>query len=400
MWVDAISKIDRIAWDAMAFSLKTPFFEWEWLNQMEISGSIATRTGWQPCHLTVWSKRQLVAAAPLYIKSHSVGEFVFDHAWADLAARMGIDYYPKLVGMSPVTPVPGYRFLISATEDEDLLTALMIQEIHRFCRRNRLAGSSFLYSDPKWRHKMVDHGFSGWLHQSFQWENKGYSTFEDFLSIFNSNQRHNIHRERKKIQQLGVSIKAYAGDDIPASFIPSMYRFYERTNDRFGPWGCKYLNKTFFEGIYHRYRHRLVIMAAFEGPEQQSDQQSPMGMSFFLYKAGRLYGRYWGGAKDIHSLHFNACYYSPIEWAIENGVSYFDPGIGSFHKIRRGFLAVPNYSLHHFYDPRLQQIFRLYIEEINRMEQEHIDSLNMQLPFSNKKPSRSMDMDAAVKWTH
>jgi predicted N-acyltransferase len=391
-WVGAISTIDQAAWDAMAISLKTPFLEWEWLHQMEVSGSISPQTGWQPCHLTAWNNQRLVAAAPLYIKAHSVGEFVFDHAWADLADRMGIDYYPKLVGMSPVTPVPGYRFLTAETEDEGRITEVMIEEIHRFCRQNRLAGTSFLYTDPGWHLKMHDFGFCSWRHQSFLWKNNGYAAFKDYLAVFNSNQRHNINRERKKIQKLGVSIKAFAGDDIPASFIPAMYRFYERTNDRFGPWGCKYLNKTFFKSIYERYRHRLVILAAFE----EQDPLLPVGMSFFLHKNDHLYGRYWGCARDIHSLHFNACYYSPIEWAIENGISFFDPGIGSSHKIRRGFMAVPNHSLHHFYDPRLQKMLRSYIGEINRKEQEHIDALNMQLPFSKKTPSHVADMDAAL----
>jgi predicted N-acyltransferase len=304
---------------------------------------------------------------------------------------MGLAYYPKLVGMSPVTPVPGYRFLVSATEDEERVTALMTEEIHRFCRRNHLGGTSFLFTDPDWCRKMERFGFSRWRHQSFLWENRRYSTFGDYLSIFNSNQRHNINRERKKIQKLGVSIKAYAGDDIPAHFIPAMYRFYERTNDRFGPWGCKYLNQTFFDNIYQRYRHRLVIMAAF----QTQDPSLPVGMSFFLRKAGRLYGRYWGASKEIHSLHFNACYYSPIEWSIENGISSFDPGIGSSHKIRRGFKAVPNHSIHYFYDSRLQKVLQQYIGEINRMEQEHIDSLNMQLPLS-KKTHPLVGMDAAL----
>jgi len=379
-WIDAVSRVRQPEWDALALPLKTPFLEWGWMNHLESSGSITVKTGWRPCHLCVWSNRRLVGVAPLYVKADSVGEFVFDYAWADLASRMGIDFYPKLVGMSPATPVPGYRFLVARNEDERRITELMVREIDRFCLDNRLGGLSFLYVDPEWRLMMSDFGFRSWLHQSFRWQNPGYASFEDYLSIFNSNQRHNIKRERKRIRKLDVTVKALTGDEIPQVLVPVMYGFYKRTNDKFGPWGCRYLNGDFFEGIYDNYRHRLLIMAAFQG----SDQRTPVGMSFFLHKDGRLYGRYWGSIKDIHSLHFNACYYAPIEWAIEHCLSSFDPGIGSAHKIRRGFRAVPNYSLHRFYDARLQQLLDLYIDEINRGAQDHIDTLNLQLPFARK----------------
>ena len=191
------------------------------------------------------------------------------------------------------------------------------------------------------------------------------------------------------MQKKGVTVTAYAGEEIPHSFVPLMYGFYEQTNDKFGPWGCKYLNRAFFEGIYDHYRHRLVLMAAFQG----DDQKLPVGMSFFLRKGDQLYGRYWGSLENINSLHFNACYYYPIEWAIGHGICHVDPGIGSEHKIRRGFLAVPNYSLHRFYDDRLQHILNLYIDEINRMEQEHIDRLNSQLPFANRISNRISRLD-------
>jgi predicted N-acyltransferase len=389
VWMDSISRVDKAIWDRLALPLETPFLEWNWLNQMEESGSVSAKTGWNPYHLTVWSERDLVAAAPLYIKTHSVGEFVFDHAWAELADRLELDYYPKLVGMSPFTPVSGYRFLMAPGENEGGLTALMIDEIDGFCRRNRISGSSFLYVDPEWREMVSEYGFRSWMHQSFSWQNWGYQNFEDFLSIFNSNQRHNIRRERNKIKKKGVTIKAYSGEEIPPSYVPLMHGFYERTNDKFGPWGCRYLNRTFFEGIYDHYRHRLVLMAAF----QEDNQKLPVGMSFFLRKSDRLYGRYWGSLKEINALHFNACYYYPIEWAIHHGISQVDPGIGSEHKIRRGFLAVPNYSLHRFYDNRLQHVLNLYIGEINRMEREHIDTLNSRLPFAKKTSDRILDPD-------
>ena len=150
-WKQQLSEIPREAWDALAVPLETPVLEWEWLRQMEISGSMRPETGWLPCHLTMWSGSDLVAAAPLYIKGHSAGEFVWDYVWADVAGQLGIRYYPKLVGMSPATPVPGYRFLIAPGSDEESLTGLMLERIEELCRANNLSGVSFNYVDPAWK---------------------------------------------------------------------------------------------------------------------------------------------------------------------------------------------------------------------------------------------------------
>lgn len=379
-WIKNIAEVDQAQWDRLAEPLETPFLEWEWLHQMEISRSTAVETGWWPNHLTVWSRNQLVAAAPLYIKRHSTGEFVFDHVWADVAGRLKISYYPKLVGMSPFTPMVGYRFLVAGTENQEAVTSFMVNEIEQFCRQYQISGCNFLFVDPQWRRLMMDCGFVGWLHQSFAWQNAGYRSFEEYLAVFNSNQRHNIKRERRAIARNGVTLKIFEGDQIPLSYFSAIYSFYERTNDKFGPWGCKYLKPSFFKGLGDGYRHRLVFVAAFE----KARPDSPLALSLLVHKRNRLFGRYWGCAREIKNLHFNACYYQPIEWAIANGIKHFDPGMGGYHKIRRGFTAVGNFSLHRFFDPRLQHIMDAYIEEINRMEQEQIDELNAELPFTHK----------------
>ncbi len=176
-----------------------------------------------------------------------------------------------------------------------------------------------------------------------------YETFDEYLAVFNSNQRRNIKRERKAIEKQGVSVRIFTGEDIPQSFFPLMYRYYEDTNDKFGPWGCRYLSEPFFDGLYHHYRHRLMIVAAFD----EKEPSIPLGMSLLVTKGAQLYGRYWGCSRPVNSLHFNACYYVPIEWAIANHIHRFDPGAGGGHKIRRGFEAVSSYSLHRFYDSRL-----------------------------------------------
>jgi hypothetical protein len=377
-WLEGLSEIQREDWDDLARPLETPFLEWDWLQPMEISGSIRAATGWIPRHLTVWFGRELVAAAPLYIKTHSAGEFVFDHAWAEVAGRLGRSYYPKLVGMSPFTPMIGYRFMMAPGADEPELTARMIEEIERFCRRNALAGCSFHFVHPAWVASMAERGFCPWAHQSFLWENEGFRTFEDYVARFNANQRRNIRRERQRLARAGIRVDMKPGDALPRELYERMYAFYAQTNDQFGPWGCKYLTRAFFAALPERFRERLVFAVASDSA-RRSD--SPLGMSLLVTKGGHLYGRYWGCARDIEFLHFETCYYRPIEWAIASGIRQFDPGMGGAHKLRRGFKAVVNYSLHRFMEPALRQLMERHIAAINRFEYEEIGALNRQLPL-------------------
>lgn len=378
-WVRQIHEIPQSAWDEMALPLNTPFLEWTWLHNMERSGSAVANAGWLPNHLTIWRDRTLVAAAPLYLKSHSYGEFVFDHQWADLAHRLGIDYYPKLLGMSPFTPAEGYRFLIAPGENEDLLTEMMVGAIDEFCDRNRISGCHFLYADPEWRPRMEQLGFTKWLHHSYIWQNEGYTSFEDYLARFNANQRRNIQRERKSLDKVGLRLEPIAGTDIHRGLGSQMYDFYSDTCDKFGWWGSKYLTRKFFEQLYPDYCDRLVYFAAYS-----EDDEHPVAMSFCVRKGDRLYGRYWGCREEYNHLHFNACYYRPIEWAIQQGIQCFDPGAGGRHKKRRGFPARPNHSLHRFYATRLQKILVNYIDDINQMEQQEISAINADLPLKDR----------------
>ncbi len=378
-WVDRIGKIDANAWERVCAKLTTPFFDWEWLHLLEESGSAVETNGWLPRHLTVWRGDRLVAAAPLYIKSHSAGEFVFDHVWADVARRLEIQYYPKLVGMSPFSPTIGYRFLIAPGEDETALSGVMLRAIDTLCRRYGLSGCSFHYVDPDWARILADHGFLSWTHQSFAWENSGFQCFDDYLAIFKSGQRRNIKRERRAMARQNIHLAALSGDKITPDLLRQMYAFYSDTNAQFGPWGCHYLTAEFFEGLHARCRHRILLIKAC-----QDGHPKPIGMSFLLFKGDRLYGRYWGATTEAHALHFNACYYVPIEWAIRNGIRHFDPGIGGYHKVRRGFKAVPNYSFHRFSEWRLQEILRLNIGKINKMEMAQINDINADRPLASR----------------
>jgi predicted N-acyltransferase len=378
-WIAQIGEIPKAAWDVLAQPLATPFLEWEWLHNIETSGSATPRTGWQPCHLTVWKEKNLVAAAPLYIKSHSNGEFVFDHQWADLAYRLGIKYYPKLLGMTPFTPAVGYRFLVAPGEDEVKITEMMIAAIDHFCDRQKLSGCHFLFVDPQWKQLIENYGFSPWLHNSYIWTNQNFASFDDYLKMFNANQRRNIKRERKAVA--GLNIKVLQGEEIPHHLFPAIYRFYSSTCDKFY-WGSKYLTRQFFEQLYPNYSHRVVLVTAY----REGDDHKPVGMSFCINKNDNLYGRYWGSFEEYDCLHFEACYYKPIEFAINKNIKMFDPGAGGSHKKRRGFPATPNHSLHRFYNPKMAHILHSYIDEINEMEQQQIEAINNNLPFIDILP--------------
>ena len=385
-WITQIAEIPQADWDELAKPLATPFLEWEWLNNIETSGSATAQTGWQPCHLAVWRGSQLIAAAPLYIKGHSYGEFVFDHQWADLSHRLGIEYYPKLLGMTPFTPAVGYRFLIAPGEDEARITELMVAAIDNFCNRNRLSGCNFLFVDPDWRELMESQGFSSWLHHGYIWSNQNFKCFDDYLKMFNSNQRKNIKRERKAVAKAGLYTKTYTGKEIPPHLYGEIYRFYSSTCNKFY-WGSKYLTRKFFEQLYPNYGDRVLLVVAYT----EQDEHNPVGMSFCLRKGEKLYGRYWGCYEEYNSLHFEACYYKPIEWAIANGIKMYDPGAGGRHKKRRGFPATANHSLHRFYNPRMAKVLRNYIGDVNRMEAEEIAAINNNLPFNKQEIAFNLD---------
>ncbi|MBW4468265.1 MAG: GNAT family N-acetyltransferase [Pegethrix bostrychoides GSE-TBD4-15B] len=386
-WISQIAEVAQAEWDALAMPLQTPFLEWDWLHNMESSGSTTAKSGWQPNHLTLWRDRSLVAAAPMYLKGHSYGEFVFDYQWADLAYRLGMEYYPKLLGMSPFTPAEGYRFLIAPGEDEDALTEMMVAAIDQFCRRNQILGCNFLYADPDWRRVMERHGFSSWLHHSYVWTNQNFQNFDDYLGAFNANQRRNIKRERKAVAEAGLRVEPLTGEQITLELLDQVYQFYCDTCDKFGFWGSKYLTKQFFEQLYPTYCHRVVLFGVYD----QNHPEQLTGMSFCLTKGEQLYGRYWGAAQEFDNLHFETCYYSPIEWAVSHGIQTFDPGAGGRHKKRRGFPAMPNHSLHRFYDVRFAKILQSYIGEMNELEQQEIEAINADIPFKQERPELKIE---------
>ena len=362
-----------------------PFYRWNWLKALESSGSTIPDQGWQPLHLALWRDGIPIAVAPLFVKGHSYGEFVFDQAFARLAADLGLRYYPKLLGMSPVSPVTGYRFHVLPEEDEAQLTMLLLQTIDEFCEKNGILSCNFLYVDPSWRPLAEAAGCAAWLNQQSLWSRGNDQTFEDYLQGFNANQRRNIKRERKAVAKAGITVTPLTGDQLDGDLLQTMHQFYEQHCSQWGPWGSKYLEQGFFASLADQYRENVVLFSAHRG-----DPRDPVAMSLCVRDATCLWGRYWGTHEQIDCLHFEVCYYAPIQWALQQGIDSFDPGAGGSHKRRRGFVAQPHASLHRWYEPQMDGLIRAWLPKVNGLMLEEIDAINAELPFKAESPSLAL----------
>ncbi|MFW5837158.1 MAG: GNAT family N-acetyltransferase [Desulfovibrionaceae bacterium] len=379
-FADDLSRVDAAEWNALVRSDDSPFLEWEWLELLERSGSVGGDTGWAPRHLLVRRNGRLAAAAPLYLKLHSEGEFVFDYIWADAARQLGLPYYPKLVGMSPFTPAAGYRFLVAEDEDWRMLTRTMLDMMEAYAKEQGAQGAAFNFVDAQWGEWAERHGYRRWMHQSFIWDNAGYGSFDDFLARFRSQTRKSIRRERRDLAAAGVEVKPVVGAQITPELMELMYQLYVKTNSKFGIWGCEYLSESFFAQMLDRFRDNLVLMAAW----REGDDTAPVGMSLLVRKGGELWGRYWGCRREVPFLHFETCLYGPVIWAIEQGIRRFYPGIGGEHKMRRGFVSVAESSLHKLFHPALEALLKTYLPAVNNLEQDQIQAMNRQLPFRQR----------------
>ena len=382
-WHRSIREIPQQQWDNLLAEQVSPFYRWSWLAALEQSGSVAPDQGWQPLHLSIWREGQLVAFAPLYLKGHSYGEFVFDQSFARLAGDLGLRYYPKLIGMSPVSPIQGYRFHVHPKEDAQELTAVMLRLIDEFAARNEILSCNFLYVDPSWKPLAEAAGCAAWVNQQSLWSADGQTDFSDYLAGFNANQRRNIKRERKAVQKAGLSVTPITGEALTPALLSRMHGFYEQHCSRWGVWGSKYLQASFFDQLVEPgLAQHVVLFSAHRG-----DPFDPVAMSLCVQDARHLWGRYWGSDEEIDCLHFEVCYYAPIEWALQQGLKSFDPGAGGSHKRRRGFVARPHTSLHRWYDPRMDTLIRSWLPRANGLMQEEIEAINAELPYRSKPPA-------------
>lgn len=374
-FVHGLGEVDSEAWDALAADAESPFFDWAWLHLLETSGSAAPARGWFPSHLLAEVDGRLVGALPLYLKWHSEGEFVFDQLWGEAASRLGLPYYPRLVGASPFTPATGLRLLADPSVNQVRLSHQVFTAMERFCHENAVHGAALLFTEPDFAAVAEDYGFTSWTHQSYLWRNRGYGGFDDFLATLNANRRKTVRRERAALDAAGIRSEVVSGADIPETFFPLMRQLYEKTNAKFGPWGCRYLTDAFFEGLPQTCRRHLAFSAAY-----RTGRREPIALAMLAHKGDTLFGRYWGAFEDVPFLHFELCYYAPITWAIAQGLSRYDPGMGGAHKARRGFESVSSMSCHRFFDPRMDMIFKTHIDRVNFLEKSYIDELNDLMP--------------------
>ena len=370
----SLAEIPRAEWEALTGALPTPVFDWAWLCLLETAGGLDSAHGWTPLHLALWRGSDLVAAAPLYGRDHSWGDFVYDFAFADAASRLGVGWYPKLVGMCPATPSTGWHVFVRPGEDEAELQARW------FDAADELAGSvgavslQANFTEPAWSDALPG-PWRRWSHQNFLWTNPGVNGFDGYLAEFDKNQRRNIKRERQSLADQGLTLRVVSGDEIPDEWFALMGRLYDKTNDQFGPWAAKFLEPGFWAGL-GTIRPLLSFSATFRDGERL-----PVALGFLLGKNGRLVGRYWGEREHYSDQYFNVCYYGPIEEAIRRGWRDFDPGAGSELKVRRGFASHRNVSLHRFFDQRADQLFASNIGRFNRQEEARITALNAAVPF-------------------
>jgi predicted N-acyltransferase len=366
-----VSSIDPAAWDTCAGS-DNPFLSHAFLSALEESGSAAARTGWQPAPILIDGPDGRPAAlAPAYVKSHSQGEYVFDHAWADAYQRAGGRYYPKLQIAVPFTPVPGRRLL---ARDPTLAPAL-IAAAEQVVAGSRLSSAHATFIAEE---EVPLFEQAGWLiriDNQFHWQNEGYASFDDFLASLSSRKRKAIRKERATALE-GLTVERVTAAAITERHWDAFWVFYQDTGAR--KWGRPYLTRAFFSLLGERMADRLLLVFALHEGE-------PIAGALNLIGADALYGRYWGAVAEVPNLHFEICYYQAIDYAIAHGLSRVEAGAQGGHKLSRGYRPVPTYSAHYLADPSLRRAVAHYLEAERRAVAEEIAALGEMGPF-RKEP--------------
>lgn len=360
-------------WDALAAAcapgevLLTSHF----LATLEETGCVGGRTGWTPAHIVLTDARgEFAAAAPLYLKQHSYGEYVFDHAWADAYARHGLAYYPKLLCALPFTPVPGARLLARDTAARNALVQAMITQAQAL----DASSCHVLFPDVQSAQALVH---AGWLRRNgvqFHWQNGGYASFDDFLAALEQKKRKNIRAERRKVQEAGVTFTVKDGHSASAADWAFFTHCYNTTYTQH--WSSPYLNLKFFELFAQRTPDATILFLAHRAGK-------PVAASLCIRAGGRLYGRYWGAVEYVPCLHFEACYYQPIEYAIAQNIDVFEGGAQGEHKIARGLAPVPTCSYHWLAEPAFADAIDRYLERERHGVDAYLDELNERLPFKD-----------------
>ena len=353
-------------WDALAQG--NPFVSHAFLSALEDSGSVGPGTGWSPAPITIAdSNGRLVAALPAYLKAHSQGEYVFDHAWADAWQRAGGDYYPKLQIAAPFTPATGPRLLLA----DPALALPLLRAAEQLCEANGLSSAHATFIAPE---QLPHFEAAGWLPRSdiqFHWENRGYDSFDDFLGALSSRKRKAIRKERMAAQQ-GVTIKALRGAEIQPEQWDAFWAFYQDTGAR--KWGQPYLTRDAFRLLGERMGDAILLVLAF------SEGQAIAGALNFI-GPDALYGRYWGAVVEKPFLHFELCYYQAIDAAIALGLSRVEAGAQGGHKLARGYEPVQTWSAHYIAHPGFREAVADFLERERAGVASDQNFLNQRTPF-------------------
>ena len=370
-----LADIAAADWDALACPgagrPEDPFTTHRFLSALEASGSVGRGTGWSPRHIVVRAGGKIIAAAPMYAKSHSQGEYIFDHSWAQAYERAGGRYYPKLQIAVPFTPATGRRFLclpgheqpgraaIAAAAVEVASQAKMSSVHVTFCTAEEAAAGEAL-------------GLMARTTQQFHWENRGYRTYEDFLATLASRKRKALRKERSVAQGFGGTIRWLTGDALQPQHWDAFWRFYQDTGSR--KWGTPYLTRAFFDAVQGSMRDDVLLVLA------ERDGRPIAGALNFIGRE-TLYGRYWGCTENHPFLHFELCYHQAIDWAIAQGLQRVEAGAQGEHKLARGYLPVATHSLHWIADPGLARAVAQYLQAERRAVGDEIEVLTGYGPF-------------------
>ena len=374
----SLDQVDPAEWDACACpeTAQTgraidPFTTYRFLKALEDSGSVGPGTGWQPQYLIARSGGQIIACAPLYAKSHSQGEYIFDHNWAHAYERAGGRYYPKMQIAVPFTPATGRRLLTRPGFDTVGMSAL-IQGAVQIGSDNGLSSLHVTFCTEAEALAGEQMGLMHRTSQQFHWFNHDYRDFDDFLASLSSRKRKTIRKERRTANAFGGDIRMLTGNDIQPQHWEAFWRFYQDTGAR--KWGTPYLTRSFFDLIHETMRDDILLIIA------ERDGQPIAGALNFI-GAETLYGRYWGCIEDHPCLHFEACYYRAIEFAIDSGLHRVEAGAQGEHKLARGYLPATTHSLHWIADPGFAEAVGQYLRAERAAVAEDIEILTAYGPF-------------------
>ena len=376
----SIAEIPAADWDRVA-GIANPFVSHAFLRALEDGGATGGDSGWDPMHLILRdSDGRLTAAMPHYLKHHSYGEYIFDHSWANAFTRAGGAYYPKMLSAVPFTPATGPRFLTGDADDTRAaqLRAALTNGMTQYLDRLGLSSAHVNFLPEADIAALSD---EGWMVRSsiqFHWQNDSYTDFDAFLAALSSRKRKNIRKERRTVAEAGVRLLRLTGDDITTSHIDHFYRFYMSTIDR--KWGGAYLTEDVFHQLHASMADRmLLVMAEYDG--------RIIGGALNFIGEDALFGRNWGADLDIPCLHFEACYYQAIEFAIERGLKTVEAGAQGFHKVQRGYLPVTTYSAHWIAHDGFRAAVARFLDSERRGIDAEINAIETQAsPFRKSQP--------------